>query len=305
MMKKEHESGKKGIEEGSSPDGHLQGSISRRNLLMSAAALGVGGTILGTATASATTDPPASKPGILALIGDRYHNADYIHVSLDRLFSEMGLDWDYTTRYEQLSRNLLRGYRVLVVFKDGMIWPGGYLGPDSYTCYEHDLENRGDFPKAKPQGWIMPEQAEAVRDFVNEGNGLYSFHESCDVSNFSPVYKELLGGEYAGHPPLRPFKVHIVNKSHPITQGIEDFMVTDEQHFPAYHGDPRNILLQGENIDGLTYGDRGTKSISGWAHEYGKGRVVFTGIGHTIHAMWAPEHLKLQKRAVQWLLKQI
>jgi type 1 glutamine amidotransferase len=272
---------------------------------MSAAALGAGRKILEAASASAKTDPPESKPKILALIGDRYHNADYIHVALDRLFSEMGLSWDYTTRYEQLSRNLLRGYRVLVVFKDGMIWPGGYLGPDAYTCYEHDLENREDFPKAKPQGWITQEQAEAVRDFVDEGNGLYSLHESCDVSNFSPIYKELLGGEYAGHPPLRPFKVRIVNKSHPITQGIEDFMVTDEQHFPAYHGDRKNILVQGENIDGLTYGDRGTTSDSGWAHEYGKGRVVFTGIGHTIHALWVPEHLKLQKRAVQWLLKQI
>lgn len=304
-MKKEKKCEQARMKGGRSPDAHLQGPISRRNLLMSAVALGAGSKVLEAATASATADPPQSKPSILALIGDRYHNADYIHVALDRLFSEMGLAWDYTTRYEQLSGNLLRGYRVLVVFKDGMIWPGGYLGPDAYTCYEHDLENRQDFPEAKPQGWITQEQGEAVRDFVAEGNGLYSFHESCDVSNFSPIYKKVLGGEYAGHPPLRPFKVRIVNKTHPITQGIEDFMVTDEQHFPAYYNDSKNILLQGENIDGLTYADRGTKSVSGWAHEYGKGRVVFTGIGHSIHAMWAPEYLKLQKRAVQWLLKKI
>lgn len=272
---------------------------------MTAATLGAGAKLFHVSTGSAAPVPPESKPRILALIGDRYHNSDYIHVALDRLFSEMGMPWDYTTRYEQLSRNLLRGYRVLVVFKDGMIWPGGYLGPDAYACYAQDVENRQDFPQAKPQGWITSEQAEAVRDFVAEGNGLYSLHESCDVSNFSPIYKEVLGGEYAGHPPLRPFKVRVVNKTHPITQGIKDFMVTDEQHFPAYHNDPKNILLQGENIDGLTYGDRGTKSVSGWAHEYGKGRVVFTGVGHTIHAMWAPEYLKLQKRAVQWLLKKI
>jgi hypothetical protein len=43
--------------------------------------------------------------------------------------------------------------------------------------------------------------------------------------------------------------------------------------------------------------------VSGWAHEYGKGRVVFTAMGHTIHAMWQPEYLKMQKNAVHWLLK--
>lgn len=303
-MNTEQKLPEKSARDDSSSNAHLQGSISRRNLLMSAAALGAGSKALEAATASTMADPPERKPKVLALIGDRYHNSDYIHVSLDRLFSEMGLPWDYTTTYEQFSRNSLRGYRILVFFKDGMIWPGGYLGPNDYS-YSHDLENSGNFPSPKPQGWITQEQAEAVRDFVSEGNGLYSFHENCDVSNFSPIYKEVLRGEYAGHPPLRPFKVHIVNKSHPITQGIQDFMVTDEQHFPAYHGDPNNIFLQSENIDGLTYADRGTKSVSGWAHEYGKGRVVFTAVGHTIHAMWAPEYLKVQKRAVQWLLKMI
>jgi type 1 glutamine amidotransferase len=303
-MNKEQQSGQARMKESNSADAHLQRSISRRNLLMSAAALGAGAKILETADTPAETDPPESKPKILALIGDKYHNADYIHVALDRLFSEMGLAWDYTATYERFSRNSLRGYRILVFFKDGMIWPGGYLEPNDYS-YSRDLENPGNFPKPKPQGWITQEQAEAIRDFVSEGNGLYSFHQNCDVSNFSPVYKELLKGEYAGHPPLRPFKVRVVNRTHPITQGVEDFMVTDEQHFPAYYGDRKKILLQGDNIDGLTLGDRGTKSVSGWAHEYGNGRVVFTGIGHTIHALWVPEHLKLQKRAVQWLLKEI
>jgi type 1 glutamine amidotransferase len=36
-----------------------------------------------------------------------------------------------------------------------------------------------------------------------------------------------------------------------------------------------------------------------------QGRVVFTAPGHTIHALWAPEYVKLQQRAVRWLLKEI
>jgi hypothetical protein len=89
-----------------------------------------------------------------------------------------------------------------------------------------------------------------------------------------------MGGAYVGHPPLRPFQVRVVNKEHPITQGIQDFMVNDEQHYVTY-------------------------DKAGWAYEYGKGRVVFTAVGHTNHAMWVPAHFALQKRAVRWLLKQI
>jgi type 1 glutamine amidotransferase len=278
--------------------------VSRRTLLMSAAAIGAG-SIFGAAASSAAQDAGKPKPRVLALIGDRYHSADYIRVSLDRLFSELGLPIDYTIMYDQLSRDRLRGYGILLCLRDGMIWPGGYLGPDAYACYEEGLENPGDLPKPKAQNWITQEQAEAVREFVAEGNGLYSLHNNSHVSLTSPMYREVMGGAYIGHPPLRPFKVRVVNKNHPITKGIEDFMVNDEQHYVAYDKDHQNIFLEAENVDGLTYEDHGTKSISGWAHEYGKGRVVFTAVGHTIHAMWAPEYLKLQKRAVQWLLKMI
>ena len=110
------------------------------------------------------------------------------------------------------------------------------------------------------------------------------------------------------HPALRPFKVSIVNKEHSITRDVQAFMVNDEQHFVTYDKDPKYILLQSENTDGLTGTDEngkdlGTKSIGGWAYDYGQGRVVFTGVGHTLHALWEPEYFKLQKNAVRWLLK--
>jgi hypothetical protein len=32
---------------------------------------------------------------------------------------------------------------------------------------------------------------------------------------------------------------------------------------------------------------------------------VFTAVGHTIHAMWAPQYIEIQKRSVRWLLKEL
>ncbi len=245
------------------------------------------------------------RPRVFALIGDRYHNSDYIRVGLDRLFQALDLPVDYTANYDHLSRSVLRNYQIFVCFRDGMIWPRGYLGPDAYSAYDRYLENRLDFPKGTPEKWITEEQGEAVKDFVASGNGFYSLHNNSHVSLSSKSYREVMGGAYIGHPPLRPFKVTVVNKDHPVTQGVQDFMVNDEQHFVVYDKNPQNIILRAENIDGLAYEDHGTQSISGWAHEYGEGRVVFTALGHNIHAMWQPEYFKLQKNAVRRLLRVI
>lgn len=263
---------------------------------MAAAAAGAG-------VAGRFSAAQAGRKRVLALIGDRYHNADYIRVALDRVLDGLNVTVDYTIDYRQLSASALANYQIFLCLRDGMIWPGGYFGPDAYS-YQQGLENR-DFPEPKSQTWLQEEQAVALKDFVNAGNGFYSMHNNSHVSLSSKTYRDVMGGAYIGHPALRPFKVRVVNSSHPITQGIHDFMVNDEQHYVEYDKDKKYILLESENIDGLTYQNLGTKSTAGWAYDYGRGRVVFTAAGHTIHALWNPEYVKLQKRAVQWLLKEI
>jgi type 1 glutamine amidotransferase len=283
--------------------------ISRRHLLRNAAAIAAAGAaesgVLPASQASASSSGKLNgRPRTLALVGDYAHNCDAIRVSLDRLFKELDLPIDYTTNYYDLSKSLLEPYQLFVCFRDNYIFPNG--------------RSQGF---ANSEYWITEEQGQAVKDFVSVGKGLYSFHSNAFLSRSSKNYRDVQGGVGLNHPTLRPFKVRVVNKEHPVTQGIEDFMVTDEQHYTIYDKDPKNILLHGENLDGLTFDavlrdpkeggpeasgppqNLGTTSISGWAHEYGQGRVVFTAMGHTIHALWQPEYLKMQKNAVRWLLK--
>ncbi len=284
----------------------MRSAISRRGLLKSAGALASAGLLLDPREANRALPADQTRPRGLALIGDRYHNADYIRVALSRLFGELSLPIDYTINYDQISAPLLRPYRLFVVLRDGMIWPHGYLEPNDYE-YSHSLENLGDWPKEQSQPWITEEQGAAIKDFVEAGGGLYALHNSSHISLSSRSYREVMGGAYIDHPPLRPFKVSVVNKEHPITRGVQDFMVNDEQHFVTYDKDPQYIFLRSENIDGLTDvyegKDLGAKAIAGWAYDFGKGRVVFTAPGHTLHAMWQPEYFKLQKNAVRWLLR--
>jgi type 1 glutamine amidotransferase len=298
--------------------------ISRRDLLKNAGAVAAAGA-LGTSKALTASQVPSNQsrrssgpPRTLALIGDRYHNQDYIRVSLNRLFKELDSPIEYTINYDELSASLLEPYQLFICLRDGSIRPKTGYSDATWTDVGA-LENPWDYPREGGAHWITEEQGAAVKDFVTAGNGFYALHNSSDISLSSKNYREVMGGAYNGHPPLRPFKVRIVNKEHPVTQGVEDFMVTDEQHFPIFDKDPKFLLLHGDNIDGLSYRHRvpsgagrgtgaeeiieETVSNSGWAYEYGQGRVVFTAIGHTVHAMWVPEYLKMQKNAVRWLLK--
>ena len=282
--------------------------VSRRRLVSAGGAV-TGAGLLGLAPVREAESRSAGRQAggetrALALIGDRYHNADYIRVALDRVFNQLQIPIDYTIHYDQLSSDLLKPYRLFLCLRDGMIWPNGYLGPDAYEAYEANLENDHAFAKPSPQMWIKEEQGAALKEFVNAGGGFYALHNCSHISLSSKNYREVMGGGYVGHPPLRPFQVRSVN-DHPITKGMKPFMVNDEQHYVDYDKDKAHIILEAENVDGLGYEALGTKSVSGWAYEFGNGRVVFTAIGHTIHALWAPEYLEVQKRAVQWLLKKL
>ena len=276
-------------------------NISRRKLL-EGAGLASAGALLGGAAKT-------SGPRALALIGDRYHNADYIRLSLNKVFGEMNIPIDYTIDTGAISAELLRPYQIFLILRDGMLWPGGYAGPDAYVAYQTALENNDEWPAAKSVTWMTEAQGASIRDWVNAGGGFYPMHNSSHISLGCKNYRDVMGGAYIGHPPLRPFEVHATANAHPITAGMQTFVVNDEQHYVEYDKDPRHVILESENRDGLTYevGERklGRKSPAGWAYDYGKGRVVFTAVGHTVHAMWNPQYLEIQKRSIRWLLKQI
>ena len=114
----------------------------------------------------------------------------------------------------------------------------------------------------------------------------------------------MLGAAYTGHPPIRTFKVKITNPDHPITKGVKDFIVTDEQHYMTYDKDAKHLFLQTVNEEGLTYQNQGATAPGGWSYDYGKGRVCYMSPGHMLSDLWEPEYIKLQHNAVKWLMRQ-
>ncbi len=243
------------------------------------------------------------KSTAFALIGDRYHNSDYIRTALSKtLVGELGLTIDFTDNVRQLNTDTLQGYKMLILFRDAMEWPNGYDNTPSAQ-----LVSMPPVPAIESTiaDWMTAEQGEAVKAFVAQGGAALLYHNVTYIAAANPQFREVLGAATEGHPPVRPFKVQIANSDHPITRGLADFVVTDEQHYLVYDLVPEHVLLRSVNEEGLTYKELGTMCEAGWAYEYGQGRVCYLAPGHTIPALWNPTYVQIQQNAVRWLLREI
>jgi hypothetical protein len=180
--------------------------LSRRGLL--GRGLAAGAACLTARTTASGQGRSARR--VLALIGDRYHNPDYIRVGLNKAFTSVGLKADYTIQYDAISHELLNNYQLLVILRDGMIWPTGYLGPNAYA-YERGFENSAALPEQKAQPWITEEPGAAIKEFVSSGKGLYAVHNSSHISLSSKDYREVMGVLTSGIPPSGRFRFVLRN----------------------------------------------------------------------------------------------
>jgi len=267
------------------------------------AAAPLGTALFGEANAQTVTRTNAVA---LAVLGDESHNSDAYRTALTAtLVEDAHLPIDFTDEEKLISYETLQHYKILILFRNGTRHPGGYTNIPGNIVSVPPLERKLDRTFVAT---ITDQQCKDIKRWVEEGGSLWAWHNNSRLSLMRPDYRDVQGATILGHPPIRPFKVKIINHDHPITKGVNDFVVTDEQHFLVYLKDPKCVLAISVNEDGLTYPDKDKKPSTTceavWAYDYGKGRVCFMAPGHAITALWNPEFEKMQKNAVKWLLHQ-
>ena len=94
---------------------------------------------------------------------------------------------------------------------------------------------------------------------------------------------------FNGHPWHQEVGIIVEDTNHPATKMLGDyFRVTDEIYtFKNYDHNKTHVLMRidNETVD-LKKGNREDNDYAmGWCHEYGKGRVMYTALGHP-DALW-------------------
>lgn len=143
----------------------------------------------------------------------------------------------------------------------------------------------------------------ALSDHVRKGGGLLGLHTASICFDDWPEWRNLLGGTWvwgtSHHPPLAPVDVQFKNSDHPLTAGLPDFSLEDEvyHHLDCVAG--VTPLATATTAEG-----EGAQTVA-WAHVYGRGRVVYDGLGHDAASLTDPVHRRFIARAALWTLGQV
>lgn len=165
---------------------------------------------------------------------------------------------------------------------------------DSLSDLEHI--QRDDFQLVVPV-WTMehlePELLNALLKAVQEGVGVAALHGVIDSFRHEAEFHLMFGGQWVTHFEfaVRTYDVTITENENPITQGISDFQVTTEQYYLLV--DPVNTVLATMQVES-------TQMPVAWTKPYGKGRVFYCSLGHSIDSISHASAQELIKRGLLW-----
>lgn len=164
---------------------------------------------------------------------------------------------------------------------------------------------------------FTPDQRAALKSFVENGGGFVGIHGSGGDNSYAWDWyaKDLIGAQFIGHPMNPQFQkatVRIENANHPATRNAPTAWerVDEWYSFEKPARQPGFTVLA--TLDETTYPN---KSLMGkdltmgkdhpiaWWHCQGKGRTLYSAMGHQASAYAEPAYRDFLTGATKWALR--
>jgi type 1 glutamine amidotransferase len=169
--------------------------------------------------------------------------------------------------------------------------------------------------------WGAPTE-KAVDNFVKSGKGLVAVHAASYAftglellgDNHRPMgikqppwpeYLQMIGGWWTegppktGHAPRHCFAVKLVDRNHPVTQGMKDSFTVSDELYHSFRMSP-DVHVLATAYDDPKNGGTGKDEPMIWTVGYGEGRVLYTALGHDVAAMQEPGFVGTFVRGTEW-----
>lgn len=156
---------------------------------------------------------------------------------------------------------------------------------------------------------ISETRRENLLKLLDKGVGLVVLHHA--IANYPdwPEYKEIIGAayfledsEYKGAKRPRSeythdaeMPIHVENTTHPVTQGVSDFTVTDETYRKWLYLPGSELLLSTTHLES-------NREIA-WVRQARNARVCFIQLGHGPQAFGDENYRRLVRQAITWTAK--
>ncbi|MEZ0483725.1 PVC-type heme-binding CxxCH protein [Fibrella aquatica] len=141
---------------------------------------------------------------------------------------------------------------------------------------------------------LSPSQEQAMKTFVEGGKGLIPLHSASGCFKNSVWYINTIGGQFKSHKTGSIAEI-IVNKNHPVMQGLAPFTTSWDETYVHQNLNPDMTVLTARQE-----GDR--QEPYTWVRTQGKGRVFYTAYGHNDSTWTNPDFRALVNNGVLWAL---
>ncbi|HEY2556237.1 MAG TPA: ThuA domain-containing protein [Diaminobutyricibacter sp.] len=163
---------------------------------------------------------------------------------------------------------------------------------------------------------IEPEEFAGLQRAVLNGTGMAGWHGGiADSYRNNADYLHMIGGQFAHHagkdPAERigeqsdnyiPYTVHITDlgKTHPITQGIDDFDLVTEQYWVLSDEYDDVLATTTQDVRPWDAWNRPVTAPAIWTRQWGKGRIFVSAPGHRIEIVEDPNVRTIIERGLLW-----
>ncbi len=225
----------------------------------------------------------------LLLSGGPGHEFDAVAQAISRLLRDEGIDTDVVDEPALMLTRLTTGAPATGVPYDLLTVHALHWGMATER-YAH--------LRAEQSFTLRAEDAAGIERFVAEGGGLLALHTAVICFDAEPAWHALCGASWnwdrSSHPPVGDARVSVTDagRIHPITEGLDDFVVVDEV-YGSLDEEPGIVPLLAGEADGHRHPVL-------WAHEVGGGRVVVDTLGHDRSSIEHPTHRTILRRAATW-----
>ena len=156
------------------------------------------------------------------------------------------------------------------------------------------------------------EQRQALLDFVaRDGKGFVGIHTAAVTAMSWPGYIDMLGGAFDNHPwMISDARIIVERPNFPAMKAFSTGMTIRDEHYqmkmtPYSRAkvdvlarlDPRSVDLAAPMVH-----RKDADFPIAWIRDYGKGRVFYTGLGHTDAAWDDPRIRTMMRQAIDWAI---
>lgn len=104
-------------------------------------------------------------------------------------------------------------------------------------------------------------------------------------------YIEMIGLNFVTDDGLEDTQVRIVDREHPITRGVDDFVIYDECYHMVGDRSKLHVLAEAKGWP------------LAWHHRWGDGKVHYNALGHDHSGVTHPSYQRMVVNAVDWALE--